>query len=516
MNNNIVNIINFIRAVEPRFGRDEIDLFEPMREQMALAKKHHLPTTWLLQYDALVEGPFVDFLKQEMPDTHEIGIWFEVVQQNVEAAGIPWRGRWSWDWHTDVGFSVGYSPREREKIADCFIAKFEETFGFRPKSMGSWLFDAHLLGYLHDRYGIECACNCKDQYGTDGYTLWGGYWANGYYPARNNAYLPAQSEANRIPVPVFRMLGSDPLYQYDAVDRGNGQIVVTLEPVYAGAEGGGGDPAWCEWFFRENVREPHFAMSYAQAGQENSFGWPKMGAGLRYQYAMLERLRDEGVLRIETLHETGAWFRENFSATPVTAVVTREDWRNENHQGVWYLSQKGRINLFRTETRELLLRDWQLFSDDYPEPFLRDVCTTSSCTFDALPLVDGMLWHPASIAFPGGPGELGSIRALPDRETMEIEWLCAEGTIAVTLTPEGITVEFPRPGMALHFRYDAGSAARHHTTIECDPAANSLLFRHNSARYCLNAVTGQIIPADTAGWDLAASGTTLRLTGTLG
>ena len=199
---------------------------------MALAKKYGLPTTWLLQYDALVEGPFVEFLKREMPENHEVGIWFEVVEQNAVAAGIPWRGRWSWDWHTDVGFSVGYTPRERELLADAFIAKFEETFGRRPASMGSWLFDAHLLRYLHERYGIEAACNCKDQYGTDGYTLWGGYWANGYYPAVKNAYLPAQREEAQIPVPVFRMLGSDPLYQYSAGIAGNGQHVITLEPMY--------------------------------------------------------------------------------------------------------------------------------------------------------------------------------------------------------------------------------------------------------------------------------------------
>lgn len=95
--NNIVNIVNFIRAIEPRVGRGELDLFEPVREQMAMAKRLKLPTTWLLQYDALIQGPFVEFLKREMPENHEVGIWFETVQPNVEAAGIKWRGRWAWD-----------------------------------------------------------------------------------------------------------------------------------------------------------------------------------------------------------------------------------------------------------------------------------------------------------------------------------------------------------------------------------------------------------------------------------
>ena len=256
-NGNLVNIINFIRAVEPRPGRT-IDLFEPVREQMALAKQYALPTTWLLQYDALVKGPFVEFLKREMPEEHEAGIWFEVVEEMAEAAGIEWRGRWSWDWHTDVGFSVGYTPEEREKLADVFVEKFVELFGRKPDSMGSWLFDAHLLDYLHRRHGISAACNCKDQYGTDGYTLWGGYWANAYYPSKRNSYLPAQRESEQIPVPVFRMLGSDPLYQYDAGVGGNGQGVITLEPICANA--GGGSPGWVDWFLKENFTTPHLAM----------------------------------------------------------------------------------------------------------------------------------------------------------------------------------------------------------------------------------------------------------------
>ena len=34
-------------------------------------------------------------------------------------------------------------------------------------------------------------------------------------PEPGNAYMPAQTEEGQIPVPIFRMLGSDPIYQYD-------------------------------------------------------------------------------------------------------------------------------------------------------------------------------------------------------------------------------------------------------------------------------------------------------------
>jgi len=44
--------------------------------------------------------------------------------------------------------------------------------------------------------------------------------------------MPAQNEKNQLPVPVFRMLGSDPVRQYDQGVSSNGQGVITLEPVY--------------------------------------------------------------------------------------------------------------------------------------------------------------------------------------------------------------------------------------------------------------------------------------------
>jgi len=68
-----INIMNFIRAEEPR---EKMDLMLPVRKQMEIIKAHNFPATWLLQYDALVEGPFVDFLRAEMPSDHETGIWF--------------------------------------------------------------------------------------------------------------------------------------------------------------------------------------------------------------------------------------------------------------------------------------------------------------------------------------------------------------------------------------------------------------------------------------------------------
>ena len=48
----VVNIINFIRACEPRAP---MDLVTPVKEQIKLIEKHNLCGTFLMQYDALID-----------------------------------------------------------------------------------------------------------------------------------------------------------------------------------------------------------------------------------------------------------------------------------------------------------------------------------------------------------------------------------------------------------------------------------------------------------------------------
>lgn len=90
------------------------------------------------------------------------------------------------------------------------------------------------INLIEDNYNPGASANCKDQYGTDGYTLWGGYWNQAYYPSRINSYMPVQNAASQIPVPVFRMLGSDPVRQYDQGISAQRQGVITLEPIPRG------------------------------------------------------------------------------------------------------------------------------------------------------------------------------------------------------------------------------------------------------------------------------------------
>lgn len=384
----IINIINFIRQTDYRVENADSLLFETVAEQINLVNKYNFPATFLFQYDALINPQYQNLMKTQLSSNCEIGAWWEITQPHVEAAGIKWRGEHSWVSHANIAFTTGYSPQEREKLVDVYMAKFKEIYGKYPKSVGSWFIDSHSLAYMYDKYGIVASCNCKDQIGTDGYTLWGGYWNQAYYPSRLNAYIPAQSEEHQIPVPVFRMLGSDPIYQYDTGLGHSRQGVISLEPVYRES---GMDKQWVEYFLESIVNEPCLAFNYAQAGQENSFTWNNMKQGLEMQFPLFDSLRVANKIRIETLETSGKWFKEQFTVTPATAVTTLRDIRNEGRKTVWFNSRYYRTNLL-WEGSSFRFRDIHLFNEQFESPYYKTAGRGNQFFYFTLPVVDGFMW----------------------------------------------------------------------------------------------------------------------------
>ncbi len=385
---NVLNIVNFLRTVEPR---ERYSLTAPVYKQLKLLKQHALPHTFLLQYDVLCSPAYLQILRDGYDAAlTEYGVWLEIVQPLAEDAGLPWRGKQAvWDWHANVGFSVGYEPAVRETLIDVLFEKFKTVFGYYPRVMGSWTIDAHTLSYAAERYGLDASCNCKDQWGTDGYTVWGGYWNGAYYPAKRNMFCPAQSKAEQISVPLFRMLGSDPIYQYDEglslQDGGTtAQRVITLEP----SCDAGSNPKWIDWFLHEMYENECLGYAYAQAGQENAFGWRRMKVGLPYQFAQFAKLREQGLLQIETLGESGRWFQGRYDETPATSIVSYHDWKQQGCKTVWYNCKNYRANVLIDGTR-FWIRDMFLFRDQYAERYLTQTEPSQVLRFDNLPLMDG-------------------------------------------------------------------------------------------------------------------------------
>ena len=388
----IVNIYNFVRNSDSRIQNSQDVLFEATEQQIRLLKDAELPATWALQFDALINPRYQKLLKEQLGPRDDVAAWWELPRPLVEKAGLKWRGRFDWDWAANVGFSPGYTPEERRKLVDVYMAEFKSIFGYYPRTVGSWYIDEITLAYLVERYGIVASCNCKDQVGTDGYTLWGGYWNQAYYPSRLNAYMPAQTKAGQLDVPVFRMLGSDPIYQH-----GTTPGLYSLEPVYPRS---GGSSNWVAWFMNNLIQQPALAFGYTQAGQENSFGWQAMKDGLTRQVALFAEEAKAGKIEVQTLAQTGQWFKKQFPLTPATAVVALDDWRHENRKTVWYDSRFYRANML-WQDGTFFIRDLHCFDENLTSPTHDVALTASSLAYYTLPIVDTALSSPSHGEWPG-------------------------------------------------------------------------------------------------------------------
>jgi hypothetical protein len=384
-----------------------------------------------------MDANYQSLLKEQLPKNCEIAAWWEIPQLLAEKAGLKWRGDHEWDPRANVGFSPGFTPEERRKLTDVYMADFKAIFGYYPKTVGSWYIDEDTLAYMARRYSIVASCNCKDQIGTDFYTLWGGYWNQAYYPSRVNAYMPAQTKAGQIDVPVFRMLGSDPIYQH-----GTTPGMFTLEPVYPKA---GGSADWVAWFMTNFVQQPSLAFGYTQAGQENSFGWDAMTTGLTQQISLINELAQSGKIRVMTLAQAGQWFRSHYSLTPPTAVVALDDWKCENRKTVWYDSRFYRLNLLWQDD-SFFIRDLHCFDENMVSPTHDTALAATSLAYETLPIMDWARWSgsdakpigiwpvllSANGATPLRPAGSPLVREVDSKTLGVVQHLNDDGTFSIT------------------------------------------------------------------------------------
>lgn len=471
-------------------------MFGCTRHQIELLKKYKLPATWALQYDALINPRYQKLLKEHLGTNDEIAAWWEIPEPLAKKAGIKWRGKHEWDPVANVGFSPGYTPAERRKLVDVYMADFKAIFGYYPKTVGSWFIDEVTLEYMAKKYGIVASCNCKDQIGTDFYTLWGGYWNQAYYPSLVNAYMPAQTRDGQIDVPIFRMLGSDPIYQH-----GTTPGLISLEPVYK--NGGGGMPGWVDWFMDNLIHEPSLAFGYTQAGQENSFGWDAMKNGLTYQVKLFAKLAREGQIKVETLEQSGKWFRKNFPLTPATSVVALDDWKAQGHKTVWYDSRFYRMNVLWNKD-SFFIRDIHCFDQNVVSPTHNSPLKATSLAYETLPIVDWAVWsHSGSkragmwpvlvsadnTTTPLVPQGSPTVKELNSSELSIEQPLKAGGTFRIVCNEASISFAAMSAGKPLRWAFHIIGGAGLKSIVKT-VATHSISYNYNGTNYELKVAIG--------------------------
>lgn len=380
----IVNIYNFIRKTVYPSGEFIQDDLDTVLYQIEILKRHGLPATYALKYDALMDSRFSNLIKENIDDFDEVAAWFEVDETLAKKANVKWKGKTPVDDHVNIGYSLGYSKEDRIKMVDVYMEDFKKVFGYYPKSVGSWVIDIVTLTYLKEKYGVICCALCRDQIGTDGFTLWGGYFNQGYYPSLVNEYIPAQKENMQLNMPIFRMLGPDPIYAFEDGIRKSVIGVHTLEPACKIGQ----SKEWVSWLFDRFIKEDVLGFSYVQTGQENTYLWNTMYKGYELQIPYIAELSKLGKVRVETLEETGRWYKNKYRLTPPTTFTASEDWNEkENLKTTWYNTRFYRTS-FIMEKGRLSIRDIHLFNENYKSRYLDDTLEKEESIFDALPILN--------------------------------------------------------------------------------------------------------------------------------
>ena len=386
--------MNFVRRIDERMENSTERLLAFTAEQLDLVNGYGVDNTFLLQYDAICDEDFVSLFKNKATDKTELGLWYEIVEPLASACGIPYRSEkgWKWDWHIVPGFSMAYSPSQREALIDEAMRKFKETFGYYPKTVGSWLIDTHTLNYLSEHYDISAVAICRDQANTDAYTLLGGYFNQAYYPSKNNIFTPAQSSELQTNIPVFRLLGPCPIHNYDNNKYSSeelkeivGRMPFTLEPCWYM----GSTEEISKWMFDCYYGEESLGFAYSQIGQENSFlrKGDQVLDGMRMQ---IEQLLERGDVEFRKMGDTGERFKAKFpEETPATSVIALNHFDSTDVQSVYYDCKNYAANLFRFEDK-IFFRSLFLFDERIEDLYLKDICTTRDAVYENLPIVDTM------------------------------------------------------------------------------------------------------------------------------
>ena len=124
----------------------------------------------------------------------------------------------------------------------------------------------------------------KNQIGTDGYSCGAATGTRLIIPAGSMPTCLLRPARDRSPSPYSACWAATRSTSTTTAWAEPCRGVISLEPVYGDS---GGSRQWVEWFFRSMFEEPCLAFAYTQAGQENSFTWGSMEKGLNIQIPLL-------------------------------------------------------------------------------------------------------------------------------------------------------------------------------------------------------------------------------------
>lgn len=279
-----------------------------------MVQQRELPATWLIHYDVLDDQQIVDRLK-DLPKNQEIGVFSEITRKLADDSHVyyDWlNGPWT---SANKLFLSGYRREDRILLIDQLFNRFKTTFGYYPKSYGSWYTDVYSTEYIKDKYGAHVQLGLADQYSTDGYQTWGQIFDQPYLISKQSAIEPANKE-NNTGVVKIQWAPRHPIRSYgNSVDFSNYSAQVNDYYRYHKLDG--------DYFYKLledinlNVEGP---ISQTTIGIEVSELEPIYFDGLENQLDIVSNFSKTNKSQVITMSDFGNIYTQKFDSTPRTII----------------------------------------------------------------------------------------------------------------------------------------------------------------------------------------------------
>jgi len=345
-----VTIVNPIRGIETWGSNPESPLDLAKLEKQKVDKQT-LPATWLLRSDVVSSKETAEYFKS-FSNFHELGIFFEIMPNLAREASInyPQKGIF---WHdANKIFLSGYKPEDRIKLIDRTFENFKSVFGYYPKSVGAWHIDAFSADYMEKKYGVTGVLICADQYGTDRYQIWGGWWGVPFYPSKLNILTPAQTLKNKLDLVIFWWAARDPVLGYGGTVDESTYSVQVNDYISHGLGS--------EYFKKllDIYLDKKNLFGQVTIGLENDNDWQKISSGFDLQLDEVKQRKEKNEIEVLTMRDFSDWYINKF---PKLSPSQKIDG--------WEMSIEKRVSTITKDDKNFL-RDLRIYNEKWPEPNL--------------------------------------------------------------------------------------------------------------------------------------------------
>lgn len=251
---------------------------EALNEYIRAVETYHLPSTFVLRYDALRNEQYLK-LFQDVKEPIELGVLLEITPQLARDASVSYKGpeeRW---YKAENSFLLGYTVDERKKLIDTIFSAYKARFNSYPTTTAGWMIDAWSLQYLDTSYGVKVHEITREQWGTDSYTLYGGPVLLPYSPSKNWPLIPASSSNTALRTIIVRQTIPDAIRAY-----GDLTSAYTSQPNDYG---------------QRNTSISYFKQLYTDALRAQPFGFAVVGL----ENSMEKRHREEFIRQLRIVSD---------------------------------------------------------------------------------------------------------------------------------------------------------------------------------------------------------------------